>query len=181
MKTFVVGYCAFLVGGCAALEPLERQSDFGEYFTLRLADRTEQARLDGHRLHGADIEVQHLRDGFRGQVRSSLVDLRAEADKILGSVGTGHTELHFEEIPGSLFLTGMWAGRLGELEVRPDVVKGTIGPCTYDMQRHPDAAWYEGTRNCAGSFGGAQLAIPVALDRRPVAERAVLLAVFLGR
>jgi hypothetical protein len=170
-----------LVTGCAAFQPLDRQSDFGEYFTLRLADRTEQARLDGRRLHGADIEVQHLRDGYRGQVRDGLVDLRSDGEKIFGSVGTGHTELHFEEVPGSLYLTGLWAGRLGELEVTADRVKGTIGGCTYDLSRHPEAPWYKGTRNCAGRFGGAELAIPTTLPRRTAEERAVLLALFLGR
>jgi hypothetical protein len=170
-----------LFTSCAAMQPLERQSDFGDYFTLRLPDRTEQARLEGRRLYGADIELEHLRDGYRGTVRSGLIDLRTDGEKIYGSVGTGHTELHVEEVPGSLFLTGMYAGRLGELEVRADRVKGTIGQCTYDMSRHPEAPWYQGTRLCQGRFGGAELAFPLSLARRSVHERAVLLAVFLGR
>jgi hypothetical protein len=166
---------------CAAMQPLESQSDFGQYFTLRLPDLTEQARLDGGRLHGADIELERLRDGYRGHVRSSLIDLRTDGDKIVGSVGTGHTELHVEDSEGVLFLTGMYGGRLGELEVRPDRLKGTIGNCTYDLTRHPDAYWYQGTRACQGRFGGAELAVPLSFARRSAHERGVLLAVFLGR
>jgi hypothetical protein len=169
------------LAGCAAMQPLERQEDFAQYFTLRLPDLTEQARLEGPRLFGADIEVQRMRDGYRGQVRSGLIDLRTDGEKVFGSVGTGHTELHVEEIPGSLFLTGLYAGRLGELEVRPDRIKGTIGACTYDLSRHPEAAWYQGSRVCQGRFGGAELAVPVSLAQRSALERAVFLAIFLGR
>jgi hypothetical protein len=169
-----------VLAGCAALRDLERQPDFAEYFTLRLGDRTEQARLEGARLYAADIEVNHLRDGYRGRVRNGTIDLRTDGERIFGTAATGPTDLHFEQLPDALFLTGMYGGTLGELEVRLDRIKGTIGGCTYDMSRHPDAAWYRGTRVCAGRLGGAELAIPASLAARPADERGVWLAVFLG-
>jgi hypothetical protein len=169
-----------LLAGCAALRDLERQPDFAEYFTLRLGDRTEQARLEGRRLYGADIEVERLRDGYRGRVRNGIIDLRTDGERIFGTAATGPTDLHFDQLPDALFLTGMYGGKLGELEVRPDRIKGTIGGCTYDMSRHPDATWYRGTRVCAGRLGSAELTFPASLATRPPDERGVLLAIFLG-
>jgi len=93
---------------------------------------------------------------------------------------TGPTDLHFDQLPDALVLTGMYGGRLGELEVRLDRIKGTIGGCTYDMSRHPDAVWYRGTRACAGRVSGAELAFPTSLAARSPGERGVLLAIFLG-
>jgi hypothetical protein len=173
----------FAVAACAALGPLERQPDFGSYFTLRLADRTEQARLESRRLYGPELELDRMPDGYRGQVEGKLIDLRTNAEKILGTVGNGATDLAWEVTGDSLFLTGLYAGRLGELEVRADRLRGSIGGCTYDMSRHPDAAWYRGSLACGPGrgTGGAELAFPASLASLPPAEQGVLLAVFLAR
>ena len=167
--------------GCAsAFQPLERQSDFAQYFTLRLADRTEQAKLQGARLFGAEIELQRLSDGYRGQVRGGLVDLRSGGGKIFGSVAAALTDLHVEGLADEIFISGLYAGRLGELTVAPERIKGTIGACSYDLGRHPDQTWYVGQRSCLGQITSAQLAVPAALAARRPDERALLLAVFLG-
>src|SRR5438067_2231125 len=76
---------ALAVIGCAGMfTPVEQQPDFGQYFTLSVLGGTEQAKLEGPRLHGAGLEVSHLDGGYRGTGRSGVIDLRTEGNKISG-------------------------------------------------------------------------------------------------
>src|SRR5205814_171538 len=77
--------------------PVEQQPDFGQYFTLSVLGGTEQAKLEGPRLHGAGLEVSHLDGGYRGTGRSGVIDLRTEGNKISGNVGAGSTELYVDD------------------------------------------------------------------------------------
>jgi hypothetical protein len=171
-----------LAAGCAGmLTPVEQRPDFGQYFTLRMADDTEQAKLEGARLHGPDLELTRTADGYRGRGPSGTIDLRTDGKKIAGTVGAGSTELYLDEGAGALVVKGRYADRMSELEVRADRVRGTIGRCQYDLQRtDPKAAWYEGRRACQGALTGVQLALPAALAAMPAVDRGLLLAVFLA-
>jgi len=59
------GMGALAALGCAGVfTPVEKQPDFGQYFTISLPGGTEQARLEGTRLYGSDLEVSRLEGGF---------------------------------------------------------------------------------------------------------------------
>ena len=99
-----------IAGGCASMFiPVEQQPDFGRYFTMSLLGDTEQARVDGARLHGADLEVSREPDGYRGTGRSGPIDLRTSSRKIVGMVGTGSTELFVDGNQGTLHIQGRFA------------------------------------------------------------------------
>jgi hypothetical protein len=168
--------------GCAGMfVPLEQQPDFGQYFTMTLPGDTEQARLDGFRLRGADLEVSREADGYRGMGRSGAIDLHAAGKKIAGAVGPGSTELFVDDSPGGLRIQGRFADKLSDLTVQPDKVAGTMGRCQYDLHRAgPQAPWYEGQRACGASLTSVKLALPAALARMEPVDRGVLLAIFLG-
>jgi hypothetical protein len=180
VRAFVLASCS--AAGCAGmLVPIEQQPDFGQYFTLTLPGDTEQARLDGPRLRGADLEVSRKADGYRGVGRTGAIDLRASGKKIAGTVGPGSTELFVEEGPGGLHIQGRFADKLSDLTVQPDKVAGTMGRCQYDLRRPgPQAPWYEGQRACGGSLTAVKLALPTALASLQPVDRGVLLAIFLG-
>jgi hypothetical protein len=171
-----------LTTGCAGmLTPLEKRPDFGQYFTLRMSDDTEQAKLDGARLYGPELELTRTAGGYRGRGPSGTIDLRTEGKKIAGTVGAGSTELYLDDAAGTLLVKGRYADRMSELEVRADRVRGTIGRCQYDLQRpDPKAAWYEGRRACNGAVTGVELALPTALASMPAVDRGLLVAVFLA-
>jgi hypothetical protein len=180
---FVRASLGILAVGCAGMfTPLEKQPDFGQYFTMRMPDDTQQAKLEGPRLHGPDLELSKGSDGYRGQGPSGTIDLRAGGGKIAGTVGSGSTELFVDDTnQGALVLRGRFAETMSQLELRPDRLAGTIGRCQYDLQRpDPRAPWYEGQRVCAGALSTVQLALPVALSALPAADRGLLLAVFLA-
>jgi hypothetical protein len=168
--------------GCAGMmTPVEQQPDFGQYFTMSLQGSTEQAKLEGPRLHGADLEVSRLDGGYRGVGRSGTIDLRTDGKKITGNVGAGSTELYVDEGPDGLHIRGRFAERMSDLTVQPDRVAGTMGRCQYDLRRQGgQGPWYEGQRVCGGSGTGVRLALPSALASMSPIDRGALLAVFLA-
>jgi hypothetical protein len=177
--------CAFLgllAAGCAgALAPLDQQPDFGQYFTLDLQGSTEQAKLDGTRLHGADLDVSRVSEGFRGSGPSGVIDLHAAGNRIVGSVGAGSTDLVVDGSDGDLRIRGRFADALGDLAVQSDEIKGTVGRCQYDLHRaSPRGPWYEGQRACRGRLTGARVALPAALAALSPVQRGALLAIFLA-
>jgi hypothetical protein len=171
-----------MVSGCAGmLAPVENQPDFDQYFTMSILGGTEQAKLEGSRLHGADLEVSHLADGYRGMGRSGAIDLRAEGNKISGKVGAGSTELYVEDGPQGLHLRGRFAERMSNLSVQPDRLAGTMGRCQYDLHRPAgQGPWYEGHRVCGGTAAGVRLALPRALGAMAAVDRGAWLAMFLA-
>jgi hypothetical protein len=173
---------ALLSIGCAgALPSPEAQPDFGQYFTMSMLGDTEQAKLEGPRLHGAGLEVSRFDDGYRGTGRSGVIDLRTADMKIWGMVGTGSTELFVEDGGQGLHLRGRFGERMSDLAVLPDRVAGTIGRCQYDLRRPAgQGPWYEGRRACSGAMAGVRLALPQALAALPPLDRAALLAIFLA-
>jgi hypothetical protein len=170
------------VPGCRLPGTLEGGPESEEYFTLRTARDTVQAMLSGRRFYGPDFELALLPDGYRGHSLSGLIDLRSsQDDRIFGTVGSVSTELYFEQTTEGFILEGLYAGRLGTLTITPERLVGSVGGCAYDLERGgPASGWYHGQRSCRGAISGVQLAFPAELVRRSPAERAVLLAVFLG-
>jgi hypothetical protein len=169
--------------GCAGgLIPVDTRPDFGQYFTLRTPRDVVQAKLAGPRFFGPDLELALLPDGYRGHSNSGLIDLRSSTDdRIFGTIGSVSTELYFEQTTEGFILEGLYAGKLGTLTITPERLAGSVGGCAYELERAgPGGAWYQGQRACRGAVSGVQLALPSDLGRRSPADRAVLLAVFLG-
>jgi hypothetical protein len=168
--------------GCAGtFAPVDQQPDFGQYFTMSVLGGTEQAKLEGPRLHGADLEVSRFEGGYRGMGRSGVIDLRTEGKKITGNVGAGSTELYVDDGPDGLHIRGRFAERMSDLAVQPDRLAGTMGRCHYDLRRPGgQGPWYEGQRVCGGANTGVRLALPSALAALSALDRGVLLAVFLA-
>ncbi len=181
VRGWVAGLLA-VASGCASWPASEPGgADEGRYFTLRTARDISQAKLEGHYLYGPNIDIALLPDGCRGHAVGGLIDLRASEDRIFGTAGTGPAELHYEQTPERLVMSGLYNGRLGTFEVSNERISGSIGGCTYQLERvRAPVARYYGRRSCGRSIGSAELDVPHDLDRRSVAVRAVLLAVFLG-
>jgi hypothetical protein len=171
------------VAGCGGvLTPADNRLDLGQYFTLRTARDTVQAKLAGPRFFGPDLELALLPDGYRGHSISGLIDLRSSTDdRIYGTVGSVSTELYYEQTDDGFILEGLYNGKLGTLTISPERLNGSVGGCAYDLERgSPTSAWYHGQRACRGAISGVQLELPLELVHRSAADRAVLLAVFLG-
>jgi hypothetical protein len=149
--------------------------------TLRTPGALVEATMAEHRIYGPDIEL--ARDGrtLRGRVFDNVVDLRCGDAAIEGSVAGGRTDLHLSERAGVFVLRGLYAGKLGELEIGTDRLVGQLGGCQYDLRDASGAgATYRGTRLCSRSPEPAELSLPPAVLPLPPHDRAVLLALVLG-
>jgi hypothetical protein len=178
----LLGAGALIAAGCAGLmTPVEQQPDFGLYFTMSMLGNTEQARLDGTRLHGADLEVSRFEGGFRGTGRSGAIDLHTDGNKVAGTVGAGSTELYVDSTPDGIHIRGRFSEKMSDLIVEPDKVAGSMGRCQYDLSRPGGRGpWYEGQRACGSAVAGVKLALPAALSALSPTDRGALLAVFLA-
>ena len=179
-----VAIAAASIAGC--FPALEKDPDFPKYFTKKVPGNTVQARLEGDRLYGADVEVKKDAGTYRGHSGAGVVDLRAttsaEGTKIDGDSGNGRTELYVTEIEGGVSAKGMIGGTVSHFDLTPSSFTGTVGSCTYDLRfSEQSRPYYEGNSRCTGGGGGTRVALPEKFAELPLDEKAVFVAVFLGQ
>jgi hypothetical protein len=139
---------------------------------------TDDATLVGDRLYGAEFEVSKVGSDYRGRAFGAQIDLKL-GDGTLVGFARDRTDLHFEDRPDGLVLRGIYAGKLGELVINNEMIRGRVGGCDYDL-RSADGATYNGMRHCVRT-NPVKLTIPPAVSSLPVPERAAMFAIFLGR
>jgi hypothetical protein len=163
-----------LVSGCAGAEGASAR-DAGKYLAMGPGPYAS-LKLDGARLSGPESDVLKTPDGYRGRLRGALVDLRAADGRITGSVGSGHTDLHYEPLADGLLLQGIFAGELSRLELGPDHLAGRIGTATFDLLRADSRTLHFETRDRQGWID-----LPAVLLSYPVDDQAVWLVLLLAR
>jgi hypothetical protein len=135
-------------------------------------------KLEGQRLFGPDLDVVKTPEGYRGQLRGKVIDLRLEGGRITGTIGGDpfdhHTDLHVEQLPDGVLVQGIFADGLTRLEFGPDRLKGNIGNISYDLIRHDMTALRYESRSRQG-----WLDLPSSLIKRPVDEQVLWLMLFL--
>ncbi len=144
-----------LAGALAGCFPaLEEDPNFPRYFTKKVPGDTTQARLEGDRLYGSEVEMRKEGDTYRGNSAHGIIDLRASVtasgeSRIEGEMGTGRTELYVREIPGGLTAQGLIAGTMSHFDLTPTRISGTIGACVYDLRQNAESRpYYEGLTHC---------------------------------
>jgi len=153
--------------------------------TLGLLSGMKLAR-DG-RVFGVYAELLRTDDGYRGVVRGLPLDLHAKPGRVFGHVGIQPVDLHVTVDADELRARGLFAGRLGHLELGPDHLKCNLGPCAYDLQRRSPEGPLDGERACMPPGGWliprvlpAQIELPPAFGRLRPERQAMLLVLLLG-
>jgi hypothetical protein len=150
--------------------------------TLRTTDNTvEQATVIGDRFFGPDVEIAREGDNYRGRAFGQLLDLEWRGSTLQGIAGSDRTELHLKEHEDGFDMRGLYAGKLGGLEVRKDRIAGRMGRCEYDLRSEPKAGGYRGSRSCKGMPVQADLEVAPFVAALPPRERAAWMVTFLGR
>lgn len=181
---FAIPLLAASIAGC--FPALEKDPEFPNYFTKKVPGNTVQARLDGDRLYGADVEVKKDAGTYRGHSGAGVVDLRAtpsaEGTKIDGDGGSGRTEFYVTEAAdGGISAKGLINGTVSHFDLTPSSFTGTVGNCTYDLRfTEQSRPYYEGNSRCVGGGGGTRVALPQKFVDLTIDEKAVFVAVFLG-
>jgi hypothetical protein len=173
---------AGLVGAsCAAQQPPPSTELARPTVTLRTPGSLVEAAVSENRIYGPDIEIVREGQSYRGRARDAIVDLRTGDEVTEGSVGGGRTELHLRERGGAFVLSGLYAGKLGELEMLPDRIVGQLGGCQYDLRLVPGpGATFRGARVCTVASEPTELYLPPSVLPLPPRDRALLLALVLG-
>ena len=149
---------------------------FIEHTGLRSGPR--EAQLTDGRLSGPTIEVAAVGpDHFAGYSGRTRIDLRLDAGRIEGVVANLPTSLSISSDASSLRLAGRYAGVATVLDVTPTAIRGNMGLCVYELTRAMSSSTYTGT---VCGTPRSDLMVPANLDARGPAERAVMVAVFLG-
>jgi hypothetical protein len=173
--------------GCSAPTPAQGpEGPPPEAITVHTPGNMLQANIDGSRIFGPELELTRDPDGMRGHSPLGSVDLRMDDDDtIRGMVGAGSTELHVEHLDDDGFrLRGLFAGRLGTLEIRSDRVQGQVGACQYDLRCAASSygAAYDGQRVCGVRLPeSTTLTLSPAVTSLEALDRGALMAIMLAR
>ena len=142
-----------------------------------------QTTPQGTRIFGPQLELVRDDKGIRGQSPRGAVNLSEEKGGFTGVVGTGPTNLHVEPADqGNFTMRGMFAGSLGELEVRDDRIQGQLGRCQFDLRGGPAPGAgksYNGQRVCGGAMSSTTLTLSPQIEALAPLDRGALIAIVL--
>jgi hypothetical protein len=164
--------CAATQAGGGAAQGEDRDGD--KYFTSG-PGTTFAIKLEGPRFFGPELDISKFPDGYRGQVRGNVVDLRSDGSRITGFVATRHTDLHVQPLPDGMLIQGIFANALSRIELGPDRLKGNVGTVSYDFIRRDLGSLRYENRN-----GQGWLELPSSLVSRRIDEQAIWLMLYLG-
>jgi hypothetical protein len=157
------------------------QNSTDGYLSMRYGSSHSQLRKKGDELVGPDIQVSRTSDGgYRGFVNRSSVDLRLHDSVLEGSIANATTRLSFHEEGDVLRIEGLYAGKVGHLDISPRDIKGMLGGCHYSLDRGRDPGLYGGTRTVDSSAQTAYVILPPWFAQVPADEAATIVALFMG-
>jgi hypothetical protein len=149
------------------------------YLYLRTPDGASSLRVTEDSLLGPDIQVTRDGDSLRGRAYGEVVFLNLGEDELGGSVGERLSRLSFEREGNTLKARGTFGGDLTRLEISPEALSGTVGPCSYDLEA--SEAGYTGARSCGGPpERPVVLAVPPELANQGPAMTLAALALLMG-
>ena len=169
------------VAACAPLSSTAETRDATHFIAHREGFRSEPrgAKLAAGRLFGPTIDVSAVGDDrFAGYSGRDRIELHLDAGRIEGTVNNRPTSLSISSGANFQRLAGRFAGIRSALDVTPSAIRGNMGVCLYDLTRETPSSPYTG-RACGSEH--SDLTIPANLEAREPAERAMIVAVFLGR
>jgi hypothetical protein len=170
-----------LVLGCGSTAASGRRS---EYMTLRTAQGTHQMTLATNgEIVGPTMQLTPTNEGYRGMADSSLVDLRSDGERIVGTIANQIVDLHVSLTDDGLLARGLFGGRLGRLDASNIAIKSTLGICHYELQAV--GSRYQGERACRRSampvVHPAVIELPPGFERLNFDRQMMVLAILLSQ
>lgn len=155
----------------------------GEYFSMRTEEGVAEARVTRDEISGPELQLTRYDDSLRGRAFGRTVELYWREDMVRGSVsGSGSSlpvDLIVEQEEDLIEIRGLYNGRQGTLTLKPGILEGTMGACTYGLRS--DGGAYFGQATCGGVPIQTVLSLPPMIATLQPVEIAAYLAVFLGR
>jgi hypothetical protein len=134
-----------------AQEPDAPERDEGQFLRVQTAQRDVSVRISPESAVGPGVQLVRDDAAVRGRAAGQSVYLRivkgrGELDGLVGSEPAWISSA--SKKGSSLRLEGTFGGDTLELDVDPQGLSGTVGPCTYDLDFKDEA--YQGVRVCDG-------------------------------
>jgi hypothetical protein len=151
-------------GGAAPPSGGAGNAGAGNYMTVNSYGEPNQMRIDDGRIFGANFDLIATSDGYRGLLRGALTMMSAdrEGERISGTRDGRIIDMHVEYDGVTIKASGLFAGRMGRVQVDGAVIRATVGPCGFDLTRQ-GGLHYVGQRGCPDG-----LVAPATLDLPPM-------------
>jgi hypothetical protein len=138
-------------------------------------------KIDGAgRIFGANVDMVVTPTGYQGILGGALTMMTSEdGERVHGSRDGRPIDMHFSYDGVTIRATGMFAGRMGRIEIDSTAISSSVGRCGFDLTRQ-GGLHYVGQRGCNdGSIAPASLDLPPTFVRLPIHRKVMLLAALL--
>ena len=134
----------------------------------------------GGRVFGENFELTTTEDGYRGMLHGELMTMQSQdGSRITGSSGGSPIDLHVEIDGPTIRASGMFAARLGRLQLDAVALNSTFGRCSWQLQRR-QGRLYVGQRACSdGHVAPAEVEMAAELIKLPPHRLVMLLATLM--
>ncbi len=167
------------LAGCPeTVRPTQEQE--GQYFVLRTQSGIADAMVTLHDITGPNVSLTRYGDSVRGHAFGQTVDFFWSDGDLKGNLGGAPIDLKVDQVDDAIEIQGLYAGRQGTLTIKPGILKGTIGACSYDF-KSSSTGEYVGQVTCGGLPENATLSVPPIAMTFSAPEIAGYLVLFLGR
>jgi hypothetical protein len=142
---------------------------------------SQEIRIESSgRVFGENFDLTTTDKGYRGLLRGELSAMESgDGERITGTRGGSPIDLHVDADGATLRASGMFAGRLGRLQLDQTELTSTFGRCSMQLQRRGGLT-YVGQRACSGgAIVPAALVLPASFPRLSPARQVMLLSTLL--
>lgn len=146
---------------------------------LQTPARDSSLQVSPGSIVGPDVRLVRDEAAVRGRAFGRSVFLQIRPGTVEGTLGAQPMWLTWREKEGTLLLEGSLIGSPVGLEVGPERLTGSVGPCVYDLESQDEA--YTGVRVCGtGDPQRVSVSLPSRLPVRGSPMLATALALLLG-
>jgi len=165
---------------CACAAERQAQRNDGSYLTMNSRGEPSGMRIDPGRVFGPNFDLDVTPTGYRGTLQGALTMMSSDDGwHVTGSRDGRPIDLHLAFDGVTIRATGLFAGRLGRLEIDGAIISSSVGRCGFDLKRRA-GLHYSGQRACAdGVIAPADLELPEVFTRLPPHRQVMLLAALL--
>jgi hypothetical protein len=153
----------------------------GEYMSMNSTGPGSEMRIDGKgRIFGANVDMVVTPTGYRGILAGALTMMESEdGERITGSRDGRPIDMHFTFDGVTIRASGLFAGRMGRIQIDSTAISSSVGRCGFDLARQ-QGLYFVGQRGCNdGSIAPAALELPPTFVRLPIHRKVMLLAALL--
>jgi len=172
---------ALLLCGCGAGGSQAGRNDTAAHqMAMYSTGEGSEMRVDARRVFGPNFDLEVTPHGYRGTLHGALTMMESDdGAHVTGTRDGRPIDMHLDFDGVTLRASGLFAGKLGRLEIDGTVITSSVGRCGFDLKRS-GGLHYSGQRACSdGMIAPADLELPEAFIRLPMHRQVMLLAALL--